>query len=192
MRNINIIISREYLTRVKKKSFLLTTFLVPVLFAAMCILPSVIMFMAKDTDKKVAVIDQSGIVMPYLVDTDAVDYEDYSAEPVDSMKLRFDELGLDALVVVSPLDSVQRSVTVASYSAKPLSMELKEGVQSKVNDAVEDYRLALYEIGDLKQIMEDVKSDISMSTYTLDESGEEKITSSEVYMIISMLLSIII
>ena len=130
--------------------------------------------------------------MPYLVDTDAVDYEDYSTEPVDSMKLRFDELGLDALVVVSPLDSVQRSVTVASYSAKPLSMELKEGVQSKVNDAVEDYRLALYEIGDLKQIMEDVKSDISMSTYTLDESGEEKITSSEVYMIISMLLSIII
>ncbi len=192
LRNINIIISREYLTRVKKKSFLLTTFLVPVLFAAMCILPSVIMFMAKDTDKKVAVIDQSGIVMPYLVDTDAVDYEDYSTEPVDSMKLRFDELGLDALVVVSPLDSVQRSVTVASYSAKPLSMELKEGVQSKVNDAVEDYRLALYEIGDLKQIMEDVKSDIFMSTYTLDESGEEKITSSEVYMIISMLLSIII
>ena len=192
LRNINTIISREYLTRVKKKSFLLTTFLVPVLFAAMCILPSVIMFMAKDTDKKVAVIDQSGIVMPYLVDTDAVDYEDYSTEPVDSMKLRFDELGLDALVVVSPLDSVQRSVTVASYSAKPLSMELKEGVQSKVNDAVEDYRLALYEIGDLKQIMEDVKSDISMSTYTLDESGEEKITSSEVYMIISMLLSIII
>ena len=192
LRNINIIISREYLTRVKKKSFLLTTFIVPVLFAAMCILPSVIMFMAKDTDKKVAVIDQSGIVMPYLVDTDAVDYEDYSTEPVDSMKLRFDELGLDALVVVSPLDSVQRSVTVASYSAKPLSMELKEGVQSKVNDAVEDYRLALYEIGDLKQIMEDVKSDISMSTYTLDESGEEKITSSEVYMIISMLLSIII
>ena len=192
LRNINIIISREYLTRVKKKSFLLTTFLVPVLFAAMCILPSVIMFMAKDTDKKVAVVDQSGIVMPYLIDTDAVDYEDYSTEPVDSMKLRFDELGLDALVVVSPLDSVQRSVTVASYSAKPLSMELKEGVQSKVNDAVEDYRLALYEIGDLKQIMEDVKSDISMSTYTLDESGEEKITSSEVYMIISMLLSIII
>ena len=141
LRNINIIISREYLTRVKKKSFLLTTFLVPVLFAAMCILPSVIMFMAKDTDKKVAVVDQSGIVMPYLVDTDAVDYQDYSAEPVDSMKLRFEELGLDALVVVSPLDSVQRSVTVASYSAKPLSMELKEGVQSKVNDAVEDLSL---------------------------------------------------
>ena len=192
MRNIKTIIGREYLTRVKKKSFLLTTFIVPILFAALCILPSVIMFMAKDTGKKVAVVDQSGIVMPYLVDTDAVDYQDYSAEPADSMKARFEELGLDVLVIVSPLDTAAKTVSVSSYSPKPLSMELKEGVQSKVNDAVEDYRLALYDITDLKQIMEDVKANISMSTYTMDESGEEKITSSEVYMIISMILSIII
>ena len=192
MRNIKTIIGREYLTRVKKKSFLLTTFIVPILFAALCILPSVIMFMAKDTGKKVAVVDQSGIVMPYLVDTDAVDYQDYSAEPADSMKAQFEELGLDVLVIVSPLDTVAKTVSVSSYSPKPLSMELKEGVQSKVNDAVEDYRLALYDITDLKQIMEDVKANISMSTYTMDESGEEKITSSEVYMIISMILSIII
>lgn len=192
MRNIKTIIGREYLTRVKKKSFLLTTFIVPILFAALCILPSVIMFMAKDTGKKVAVVDQSGIVMPYLVDTDAVDYQDYSAEPADSMKAQFEELGLDVLVIVSPLDTAAKTVSVSSYSPKPLSMELKEGVQSKVNDAVEDYRLALYDITDLKQIMEDVKANISMSTYTMDESGEEKITSSEVYMIISMILSIII
>jgi ABC-2 type transport system permease protein len=192
MRNIKTIIGREYLTRVKKKSFLLTTFIVPILFAALCILPSVIMFMAKDTGKKVAVVDQSGIVMPYLVDTDAVDYQDYSAEPADSMKANFEELGLDVLVIVSPLDTAAKTVSVSSYSPKPLSMELKEGVQSKVNDAVEDYRLALYDITDLKQIMEDVKANISMSTYTMDESGEEKITSSEVYMIISMILSIII
>ena len=192
LRNIGIIISREYLTRVKKKSFLLTTFLVPVLFAAMCILPSVIMFMAKDKGKQVAVIDQSGIVMPYLEDTEAVDYTDYSTEQVDSMKVRFESLGLDALVVISPIDTAQRTVSVVSYSVKPLSMELKEGVQSKVDDAVEDYRIGLYEVSDLKQIMEDVKSGVSMTTYTLDESGEEKITSSEVYMIISMVLSIII
>ena len=192
LRNISTIISREYLTRVKKKSFLLTTFLVPIFFAAMCILPSVIMFMAKDTGKQVAVIDQSGIVMPYLVDSEAVEYTDYSSEPVDSMKTRFEDLGLDVLVVVSPVDTLAKTVTVASYSEKPLSMELKEGLRSKVNDAVEDYRLAQYEISDLKQIMEDVKADVSMATYTLDESGEEKITSSEVYMVISMILSIII
>ncbi len=192
MRNISTIISREYLTRVKKKSFLLTTFLVPIFFAAMCILPSVIMFFAKDSGKQVAVIDQSGIVMPYLVDTEAASYTDYSTEPIDSMKADFEALGLDALVVVSPLDTVSKTLAVASYSPKPLSVELKESIRSKANDAVEDYRLAQYEIEDLKQIMDDVKADVAIATYTLDESGEEKITSSEVYMGVSMILSVII
>lgn len=192
MKNLGIIISREYMTRVRKKSFLLTTFLVPVLFAAICILPSVIMFMAKEEGKKFAVIDQSGIVMSYLEDNETVDYTDFSSEPIDEMKSRFKELGLDALVVVSPLDSAAKTVQVASYSNKPLSVELKEIVSSKVSQAVEDYRISLYEMGDLKQIMKDVEVDIPVSTYTLDESGAEKITSSEVYMVISMVLSIII
>ncbi len=192
MRNINTIISREYLTRVKKKSFLLTTFLVPVLFAAMCILPSVIMFMAKDEGKKVAVVDQSGIVLPYLEDSEAVTYEDYSAESPDSMKVKFEELGLDALVIVSPLDTVARTVTVASYSDKPMSVEMKERISSRASEAVEDYRISLYDMGDLKQIMDDVKADVSVATYTIGDEGEEKITSSEVYMMISMILSIII
>ena len=192
LRNIKTIISREYMTRVRKKSFLLTTFLVPIFFAAMCILPSVIILLAKDKGKHVAVVDQSGIVMPYLVDTDAVDYTDYSAEAVDSVKSRFDDLGLDVLVVVSELDTLNRTVSVASYSEKPMSVDIKESMTSKINDAVEDYRISLYQMGDLKQIMEDVKSDVNMATYTLDDSGEEKITSSEVYMAVSMVFAIII
>lgn len=192
MRNIGIIISREYTTRVKKKSFLITTFLVPIIFAAICILPSVIMFFAKDTGKQVAVVDQSSIVMPYLTDTDEIVYTDYSTENPDSLKTRFSELGLDAMVVVSPIDSAARTVTVTTYSEKPLSVTLKEAIKSRADDAVEDYRVAQYEIADLKQIMSDIKADVDMATYTLDESGEEKITSSEVYMIISMVLSMII
>ena len=192
LRNIKTIISREYMTRVRKKSFLLTTFLVPIFFAAMCILPSVIMFMAKDKGKHVAVVDQSGIVMAYLADNDAVDYTDYSTEAVDSLKSRFEELGLDVLLVVSELDTLNRTVSVASYSEKPMSVDMKESITSRINDAVEDYRISLYEMGDLKQIMEDVKADVNMSTYTLDESGEEKITSSEVYMAVSMAFALII
>ena len=192
LRNIGIIISREYLTRVKKKSFLLTTFLVPVLFAAVCILPSVIMMLAKDTGKQVAVVDQSALVMPYLVDTETIDYADYSTQSVDSLKSNFAELGLDVLLVVSPVDSVTKSVTVSSYSEKPISIDMKEALASRINEAVEDYRLSFYDTADLKQIMADVKSDVSIATYLVDESGSEKITSAEVYPIISMVLSIII
>ncbi len=189
---INVIIGREYMTRVKKKSFLLTTFLGPVFFAAMCILPSVIMFMTTDKGKEVAVIDRSGIVMPYMTSNETTTYTDYTGMPVDSAKTVCNELGLDALVVVSPLDSANRTVTVDAYSGKPMSMDMKESISARVNEAVEEYRLESYRIEGLKQIIEDVKADVSVSTFTLDDSGEEKITSSEVYMIISLVLSIII
>ena len=192
LRNIKTIIAREYLIRVKKKSFLVTTFLVPVLFAALCILPSVIMLMATDKGKEVAVIDQSGIAMPYLTDTKTITYTDFSSESVDDMKATFSEKGMDALVVISPIDPETKSLTAASYSEKPLSIDLTGEINDKINDAVEDYRISQYEIADLKTIMEDIRVDVPMSTYVMDESGEEKEASFEVPMIISMVLSMVI
>lgn len=191
-RTVNVIISREYLTRVKKKSFLLTTFLGPIFFAALCILPSVIMFMAEDKGKKIGVMDESGIVMPYMTDTEQFVYEDYSGQSLDSLKNNYASLGLDALVLISPMDTVAKTVSVSAYSGKPLSMDMKEAIGRNVNNAIEEYRLASYNIKDLKQIMEDVKADIPVSTYTMDDSGEEKISSSEVYMFVSLILSVII
>lgn len=192
MHIINVIIGREYMTRVKKKSFLLTTFLAPIFLAAMMILPSVIMFMAEDKGKKVAVIDDSGIVMPYMEDTEAVDYIDYAGYQADSVKAAFHEFGLDALVLVSPLDSVAKSVTVSAYSSKPMSVDMKDAIRGNVNKAVEEYRLSSYDIDGLKQIMEDVQADIPVSTYTLEDDGEARISSSEVYMFVSLIFSIII
>ena len=192
MRNIKTIISREYLIRVKKKSFLITTFLVPVLFAALCILPSVIMLMAKEKGKEIAVVDQSGIVMPYLTDNKSVEYIDHSDKTVEDKKSFVNEYGVDALVIISPIDSATNSVNVASYSEKPLSIDLTEDVRSKVDDAVEDYRISQYDIANLKAIMEDIRVDVPMSTFVFDESGEEKEASFEVPMIISMVLSMVI
>lgn len=192
LRNIKTIISREYLTRVKKKSFLITTFIVPVLFAAICILPSVIMLMAKEKGKEIAVVDQSGIVMSYFVDSKAVSYEDCSSASVEELKASFSELGKDALVVISPIDPETKMLSVASYSQKPLSIDLTDEVRSKINDALEDYRIAQYDIADLKAIMQDIKVDVPMSTFVFDDSGQEKESSFEVPMIISMVLSMII
>lgn len=192
LRNIKTIISREFLTRVRKKSFLLITFLGPVFFAAVCILPSVIMFMAEDKGKQVAVVDQSGIVMPKFVDTEAIDFTEYKDMTVDSLKTVYDDLGLDAIVVISPLDTLARAVEVTAYSSSPISVDMKEAISTRVDEAVEDYRLSLYDIGDLKQIMEDARFNSTVATYTIGEDGEEKISSSEVYMVISLLLSMII
>ena len=102
---VNIIIKREYLTRVKKKSFIITTFLVPILFAAICVLPSLIMVLAKEESKKVAVVDESGIVMPYLEDGETLQFESFGGENPDVLKRQLDSVGMDALLVISPLDT---------------------------------------------------------------------------------------
>ena len=191
-RIVNVIIAREYLTKVRKKSFLLTTFLGPVFFAALCILPSLIMLMAEDKGKRVGVVDQSGIVMPYMVDSEQTDFMDFSGRPVDSLKNSYFDLDLDALVLISGLDTVSRTVSVSAYSQKPLSVDMKETLSRTVANAVEEYRLESYDIKGLRQILEDVRVDIPVATYTMDASGQEKITSSEVYMAISLVLSVII
>lgn len=189
---LKVIIGREYTTRVKKKSFIILTFLVPVLFAALCIVPSVIMVATKEEAKVIAVVDRSGIVLPYLEDNETATYTDYSNMDPDVVKSDLEGLGMDAMLYISPIDSLAKSLTVDSYSKKPLGVDMAASIESMVNDAVEAYRIESYQIEDLEKIMDEVKSDINLTTYTLDESGNETISSSEVYMAVSMVLGMII
>ena len=192
MHIINVIIGREYLNRVKKKSFLITTFLVPILFAALCVLPSLIMVATKEEAKRVAVVDASGIVMPFLENSETVEYVDFSGFSVDSLKSTLESLGLDAVLSISELDAGARTVTSDIYSAKPMGMEMGESIEHRINNAVESYRIDSYEIAGLEDIMNEVKSNVKLRSYTLGEDGKETISESGVYMIVSMILGMII
>lgn len=193
IRNIGIVISREYLNKVKKKSFIVTTFLVPILFTAMCLIPTLIMVLAKPESRLIAVADYSGIVMPKLEDGGYVSFVDCTGESLDSLKKKVGaEGGYDAVLSISALNPETKSVSASIYSGKPLSAETAPRLNRAVNDAVEQYRLDSYDIPELDRIMEEVKSDIRITEYTLDESGKEKITDSSVYMIVSMVFGMII
>ena len=189
--NINtlgIIIQREYLNRVKKKSFLLITFLAPVLFAALCILPSVIMMGTKEEAKKVGVIDRSGIVTPFLEDGETLQYVFLEDAVPEDVKTNLSGYGIDVLLSISELDTEQRSVTADCYSEKPLGMDAGSLIENRINDAVEAYRIESYGIENLEEIMAGVKSNVHLHSYTVDETGKETISESGVYMVVSMLL----
>lgn len=192
LRIIKTVIGREYLTRVKKKSFLVTTFVVPILFAAMMVAIFLIMGNTKQRKQDVAVVDQSGLVMSHLKSDDRVTYADFSTEDPDSIKRHLKDFGKDVLVVISPLDSVKKTVSVQAYSKDPLGVEFTGRLSDAVDDAVEEYRVQQYGIENLSKIMEDVKSNVRVTEYTLDESGKESVSESGIYMIVSMLLGIII
>lgn len=187
-KKLGIIIQREYLNKVKKKSFLLTTFGVPVLFAAMYVVLILIMVKAKEDAKTVAVIDASGIVMPVLEDTETIHFVEFTDISADSLKNHLSDYGANILLNISPLDTAARTVTANTYAEKPMGVETSELLESRINKAVEAYRIASYGIEGLDQIMQEVHSNVRLTSYTVDESGKESISQSEVYMIISMVL----
>ena len=189
-KTIGIIISREYLNKVKKKSFIWTTLLVPILVAGLTIGIMVAVMNTKEKTKTIAVVDRSGIVLPYLTDSETISFQDFSSMPLDSVKNNLSVMSLDGVLSIGPLDSLEKTVSADLYSPKPFGMELTDNVNSRINRAVEDYRIASYHIEGLDQILKDVKANVHMRSYTLGEDGEEKISEAGVYSILSMILGI--
>lgn len=188
-KKLGIIIEREYLNKVKKKSFLLTTFGVPILFAAMYALMIFIMLRTEGDSKRIAVIDKSGIVMEKLENTKQLTFTQIPETDPEAVKNRLGEYDADILLYISPLDSATKSVTATTYADKPMGMETAEVIENRINDAVEAYRIDSYGIEGLGQILSDIHSNIHLTSYTVDEEGKETISQSEVFMIISMVLA---
>lgn len=189
---INLIISREYLTRVRKKSFLIITFVAPLFMAAVCILPSLILRMTKEEAKKVAVVDNSGIALSYLTSGEEVEFVDMTGWPVDSLKSDMSEMGFGAVLQVSNIDSVTKSVSASLYSQKPVGVETTHDIKNKIDDAVEAYRIGTYEIEGLAQIMADIRSNVDLTSYKISEDGRETLSESTVYVAVSMILGMAI
>jgi ABC-2 type transport system permease protein len=189
-KTIGIVISREYLNKVKKKSFIWTTLLVPILVAGLTIGVMVALMNTKEKTKNIAVVDASGIVLPYLEDTETIHYTDLSSTPIDSVKANLATLGFDGVLSVGELNVEEKTVPADLYSPKPFGMELTENISSRINRAVEDYRISTYNIEGLDQILKDVKANIHLYSYTVSDDGEEKISEAGVYSIVSMVLGI--
>lgn len=189
---IQLVAGREYSIRVKKKSFIFTTILTPILFAALMIVPSVVMLMGGDEEvRKVMVVDNSGVVAPTLVDTEIVDYEVLQGVSVDSLKANFEATGAYAIVEISQLDE-NKNVSITAYSAKQMNMELKSSIKRSANAALEAYKLESYDIENLDKILEDVKSDVELSAYTLGNDGDAKKSMVEISMALSYIMSFFI
>ena len=189
-RTTGIIISREYLNKVKKKSFIWTTLLVPILVAGLTIGLMAVMMNTKEKVKNIAVVDESGIVVPYMTDTETIHYQVLEDIPVDSVKVKLADMGFDGVLSIGALDEAEKTVPADLFSPKPFGMELVDNINARINRAVEDYRIASYNIEGLDQILKDVKANVRLHSYTISDSGEEKVSEAGVYSILSMVLGI--
>lgn len=191
IKNIGIVIGREYSTRVRKKSFIITTLLVPVLLVVCCVGLGLLVATSRDKTKVVAVVDDSKVVVPYLKSGDAISYQDMSAMQLDTVKAHLGDMNLDGVLYISPFDN-EMNLSATFTSLKPVGLGVTEEMSRYIDQAVEDARIESYNIDGLREIMDKIESNVHVASYTLDDSGNEKVSESGVNSILSMVLGIII
>lgn len=165
----SIIISREYSERVKKKSFIITTILVPVLMLALSVLPTlIIVFAGSGETKTVAVIDDSGLILQNLTDNEEVRY--IAAEGTQEELLSADEIyGL----LVIDRNIVKRPSGVKLLTPNASSLAVENNITSQMEKIIETEKLKSYDIDNLDQILDNVKTSVTLQTLRTDENGEE-------------------
>lgn len=184
---LGIIISREYLERVKRKSFIISTLLVPLFMVILMVAPAAIMMLSKPETARVAVMDQTGRLASRLHSNDEITFV---ADNRNLGDLRSDE-EYDVIIVIGS-DAVSRPAReVTFYSRGALSMINDSYITGQLNKAIEDVRMEAYNLGDLRRIMDEVEVDCTYTTIRIDkeeETASSSVASYFIALVMDMLL----
>lgn len=187
MNKILLVIQREYVTRVLKKSFWISSLLAPVLITAIYAIP--IWLAMKDKEQKqIAIFDQSHL----LKSADLQDKElvfTFTNVPEKTFKTQFAKSGYDAFVSI-PVDVLSNPKGVHIYSSKNIGLNLKEAVERLIQNKVRQE--LMYKAGISAKVYEDTQVDIASETITVSENGGETSSSSAGAMILAGIMGLIL
>jgi ABC-2 type transport system permease protein len=189
MNKIAIIISREYLTRVRKKSFLIMSILGPLFFAGLMITPAWIAQMEDKEEKIIAVADSSHIMLGEFPETEYIKFEYLPNADIQYHKEHFLESKYYALLYISHVVANSPNA-VHLYSDKSPSL----GVQMHISNAIEKRleRDKLKAFGIEEGVLAAVKTNISIRSVKLSKTGEEKVNNFNLAMIMGYLMGFLV
>lgn len=191
MSKINLIIKREYTTRVMKKSFILLTFLTPILMVGMVSLIVYLGTIKDDKIKTIVVVDKTGLYKDVLQSNESYTFQ-FTDATVDELKKQEEQESDFAAVLYISDDLIKNASAATLYSEKQVNLELKTYVAGLLNKYIEEQKLAAYNIPNLKEMVEKSKTDIDMKTIKWSEDGKDKEASAELAILIGMITAVII
>ena len=188
MNKISVIIKREYITRVRKKSFIIMTILAPILMAAIIIVPTLVMMNQSGEFKKIAVIeDNSNLFKGVIKNTKDAEFVYLDNTKVEDLKKTFEKAGYYGILYISPeLINTPNAVYIISKKQPPIG--LLQHIENSLKKEIERQKLLAYKIENLDDIMKNVETNVSVQTKKLDESGVEKGTSTGIAMALAYIL----
>lgn len=168
---------REFKERVYKKSFIITTLLMPVLMLVLSIAPALIMFFAKGETKHISVIDQSGIVADKLESNEDVVFEVVpNGDLQTELKRSLEQENFGVLYIEQ--DVVTNPNKVQLYTNASSSMTIEDSIADQIEDIVETERLKAHNIENLPEILKQIEVNISLTTYRNGDNEQSEATSS--------------
>ncbi len=174
MGKIGIIVKREFNERVRKRSFLVTTILTPLLFVGLIGGMFAMMSLKTGKTKNIEVIDNSGFVGGRLESGKSLQYipTDRTLEQINADHA--DTWGV--LVIGGDVMTNPNSVQLYTYSSSTLDTET--AISRAISDIVEAEKLKSYDIENLPQILDEVRTNVQIKAYKVDDAGAEKESSS--------------
>jgi len=187
MRQMLLIAKRELMVRVRRKSFIVSTFLVPLFFAGMGIVPVVLMKMDSGTESRIGVIDASGRVAAGLTDSQNVKFTVLKGmKPSDVQAVMADPAFTGVLTIDSGAVETAKNITL--YVRKSPSLELTAKIEGRLAESISEQRLQQYDIPDLKEVVERLRVSVQMKSITLKDDGSEEESSATVTTVIAYIL----
>lgn len=198
MNRLGLVIQREYITRVRKKSFIILTLLMPVLMVALSLVPLWLSTLNDGSVKNVAVIDNTGIYAPLLKSTDAYQFQVIGESEHQDPESRLGKDLFAILQITEDLNKNPRAVSLTSQKQAPQELQsmivrtLNEKVtQQKLDDLSSSGNVDREAITQVRSIVEE-GSRVSLRTLRLDSGGSVSESSTELATIIGMLFTILI
>lgn len=167
--SIGLIIEREYLERITKKSFIITTILVPLLMVALSVLPALLMMLNTSEKDYYAVIDQTGVLAPTLRNSEAIEFQIIG----DTLEAAKNDAHFSGVIVIGK-DAVSRPSDISMYIHDAGKMEQESYIRDQIKTAIEDQRLKAYNIENLSKIMNEINADVSLNIYRINQDGGEE------------------
>lgn len=179
MSNLGLIIQREYFERVRKKSFIITTILMPLFMVVIMAAPAVIMLFSTPDHNVIGVIDNSNSVYSRLEGNEL-----YEFVPVDGNPQNEVENGKINGYLIIPSDIKTSSSPVLNlYMNSAIPVELQSSLSSQINNIVENEKLLNYNIENLPEIMDSVKTNVKINEVRLDKEEGESLASNLSFLI---------
>lgn len=172
MNHLRLIIKREYLTKVRNKSFIVMTILSPVLAIALFSLVAYLSQMNDDMERTISVLDESGMVQDVFKNEDHVTYnilENMSLKDAEELVKQTGSYGLLHIAKLEDVDSI--SGQIKFYSEESPSLSVMSNLEAKIDKKLENIKLLKKGV-DIKMI-ESSKTNISI----VQESFEGEKTS---------------